>query len=78
MSATSMRDLLAQVADAAASHLEGGAGGRSVAPAAAALEAVARLASGVPDAGRDPAAIIKDLAAVGGPAMHSSSGGRSV
>ena len=67
--------LLRQAADAAIEHLAG-LPDRAVAPTPAALAALAALPSAVPEHGRDASEVLRELAEVGGPAMHASGGGR--
>ena len=67
--------LLRQASEAAIEHLAGLAD-RAVAPTPAALAALAALPSAVPEHGRDAAEVLRELAEVGGPAMHGSGGGR--
>merc|ERR1719262_811415 len=64
--------LLRQAADAAIEHLAA-LPDRAVAPTPAALAA---LPSAVPAHGRDASEVLRELAEVGGPAMHASGGGR--
>ena len=74
---TGLRPLLMQAAQAAADHIEG-LSQRSVAPTAAALAALEEMGSEIPLRGRDPKELLAELARVGGPAMHGSTGGRCV
>ena len=67
--------LLRQAAEAAIEHLAG-LPDRAVAPTPAALAALAALPSAVPEHGRDASEVLRELAEVGGPAMHASGGGR--
>ena len=67
--------LLRQAAEAAIEHLAG-LPDRAVAPTPAALAALAALPSAVPAHGRDASEVLRELAEVGGPAMHASGGGR--
>jgi glutamate/tyrosine decarboxylase-like PLP-dependent enzyme len=53
-----------------------GAGDRRVAPAAAALEALAELGGALPAAGRDPSVVLDTLDRVGSPATTTMAGGR--
>ena len=69
--------MLMQAAQAAADHIEG-LSQRSVAPTAAALAALEEMGSEIPLRGRDPKELLAELARVGGPAMHGSTGGRCV
>lgn len=67
--------LLRQAAEAAIEHIAG-LPERAVAPTPAALAALAALPSAVPEHGRDASEVLRELAEVGGPAMHASGGGR--
>ena len=67
--------ILRQAAEAAIEHLAG-LPDRAVAPTPAALAALAALPSAVPAHGRDASEVLRELAEVGGPAMHASGGGR--
>ena len=67
--------ILRQAAEAAIEHLAA-LPHRAVAPTPAALAALAALPSAVPAHGRDASEVLRELAEVGGPAMHASGGGR--
>ena len=67
--------ILRQAAEAAIEHLAA-LPDRAVAPTPAALAALAALPSAVPEHGRDASEVLRELAEVGGPAMHASGGGR--
>lgn len=72
------RALLALAADGAATHLQSvyAADARSVAPTAAALDALRGLSAALPEDGRPAADVTEELARVGSAASHASPGAR--
>jgi glutamate/tyrosine decarboxylase-like PLP-dependent enzyme len=70
-----MRDLLVQVADAAASYLEG-LDARGVAPGAEALERLSELNVPLPEEPASAEAVLETLDRVGSPATVATAGGR--
>ena len=70
-----LRDLLAATAAAAADYLRA-LDGRRVVPSAGAFLGVSQLSGPLPEGPSDPAKVVADLAALGGPATVASAGGR--
>lgn len=70
-----LRELLAATATAAADYLAS-LDGRSTVPSAGAFMGLSQLTGPLPDKPSDPASVVAQLAALGGPATVASAGGR--